>query len=81
MIQDDTLIGSTSSVDVSTKENLQNLVQIGKDLLKKPVSRLSLKTGRYEPVDGEGTNEEALTRFAEVLSKERRERNADKQMQ
>lgn len=75
-MQDDTLTGNTSSVDISTRENLLNLVDIGKNLLKKPVSRVNLETGQYEPVDGEGTNEEELTRFAEMLSKERRERKA-----
>ncbi|KAJ6811434.1 patatin-like protein 2 [Iris pallida] len=74
-IQDETLTGSTSSVDISTRKNLLDLVQIGKDLLKKPVSRMNLDTGSYEPVDGEGTNEEALTRFARLLSAERRQRN------
>ncbi|ONK70556.1 uncharacterized protein A4U43_C05F34930 [Asparagus officinalis] len=47
ILKDDTLIGRTSSVDVSTKKNLQNLVQIDEDLLKKPVSRLILETGQY----------------------------------
>lgn len=61
-------------VDVATKENMEALIGIGKDLLKKPVSRVKIDTGKYEPVDGEGTNEEALQRFAEMLSEERRER-------
>ncbi|KAJ6811432.1 patatin-like protein 2 [Iris pallida] len=74
-IQDETLTGSTSSVDISTRKNLLDLVQIGKDLLKKPVSRMNLDTGLCEPVDGEGTNEDALTRFARLLSAERRQRN------
>jgi len=63
-------------VDISTRKNLLNLVQIGKDLLKKPVSRVNIETGQYEPIEGEGTNEEALTHFAEILSMERRERNS-----
>ncbi|KAK1263310.1 hypothetical protein QJS04_geneDACA011887 [Acorus gramineus] len=71
-IQDDTLTGDTSSVDVATKKNLQALLKVGQDLLKKPVSRVNLDTGVYEPVEGEGTNEEALTRFAKVLSDERK---------
>ncbi|KAJ6794069.1 patatin-like protein 2 [Iris pallida] len=73
-IQDDNLTGNTSSVDISTRKNLLDLVQIGKDLLKKPVSRVNLDTGMYEAVDGEGTNEEALTRFAKLLSEERKQR-------
>ncbi|KAF8410010.1 hypothetical protein HHK36_002530 [Tetracentron sinense] len=77
-IQDDTLTGEASSVDIATKENLQNLVQIGKDLLKKPVSRVNLETGNFEELHGEGTNEEALTRFAKQLSDERKLRGAAK---
>ncbi|KAL4196946.1 hypothetical protein AMTRI_Chr04g185670 [Amborella trichopoda] len=71
-IQDDNLTGTTSSVDIATKENLEKLVQIGKDLLKKSVSRVNLETGLFEPVENEGTNEQALIRFARLLSKERR---------
>uniref|UniRef100_A0A0E0MH63 Patatin n=1 Tax=Oryza punctata TaxID=4537 RepID=A0A0E0MH63_ORYPU len=69
---DDSLVGHTSSVDIATKENMEALIGIGKDLLKKPVARVNIDTGVYEPVDGEGTNEEALARFAKKLSEERR---------
>ncbi|KAA8547246.1 hypothetical protein F0562_003890 [Nyssa sinensis] len=71
-IQEDTLAGDASSVDIATKENLQKLVQIGEALLKKPVSRVNLETGMYEAVDGEGNNEAALDRFAKLLSDEKR---------
>ncbi|XP_039145324.1 patatin-like protein 2 [Dioscorea cayenensis subsp. rotundata] len=72
-IEDDTLSGTVSSVDVSTKENLADLVKVGEQLLKKPVSRVNLETGVFEPVgNGEGSNEEALKRFAKILSEERR---------
>lgn len=55
--------GTVSSVDVSTKENLADLVKVGEQLLKKPVSRVNLETGVFEPVgNGEGSNEEALKR-------------------
>ncbi|KAL3633857.1 hypothetical protein CASFOL_022619 [Castilleja foliolosa] len=74
-IQDDTLVGDASSVDISTTENMQTLVQIGNSLLKKPVSRVNLDTGRSEPVQGEGTNEEALARFAKMLSDEKKLRS------
>ncbi|KAG8499044.1 hypothetical protein CXB51_005473 [Gossypium anomalum] len=70
-LQDDTLSGAVTSVDISTKENLENLVKRGEELLKKPVSRVNLETGKSEPVD-QGTNEEALIRLAEVLSEEKR---------
>ncbi|KAG9450951.1 hypothetical protein H6P81_010916 [Aristolochia fimbriata] len=71
-IQDDTLIGTQSSVDVATKENLGSLVKIGEDLLKKPVTRANLQTGICEPIEDEGTNEQVLVRFAKILSQERR---------
>ena len=66
------MTGDASSVDISTKENLENLVQIGKNLLKKPVARVNLESGTYVPVDGEGTNEDQLTSFAKRLSEERK---------
>ena len=70
--QDDTLTGDASSVDITTTENLQRLVEIGKELLKKPVSRVNLETGRFEKIEDEGTNEEALTYFAKLLAEERK---------
>ncbi|GKV30413.1 hypothetical protein SLEP1_g39224 [Rubroshorea leprosula] len=73
-IQDDTLKGVVSSVDVATKKNLDDLVKVGEELLKKPVSRVNLETGLYEPFD-KGSNEEALKRFAKVLSEEKRLRD------
>ncbi|XP_077241046.1 patatin-like protein 2 [Tasmannia lanceolata] len=74
-IQDDTLVGNASSVDISTKENLLNLVEVGKSLLQKPVSRVNLETGLFEEAGGpigDGTNGNALIRFAKLLSDERR---------
>lgn len=68
--QDDTLSGELTSVDVATKKNLDDLVRTGEALLKKPVTRVNLDTGRFEAKDQE-TNEEALRRFARVLSQER----------
>ncbi|CAN6363437.1 unnamed protein product [Urochloa humidicola] len=76
-IQDDSLTGDKSSVDIATKENMEALIGIGKDLLKKPVARVNIDLGVYEPVDGEGTNEEALTRFAKILSEERKLRKSN----
>ncbi|XP_022158234.1 patatin-like protein 3 [Momordica charantia] len=70
-IQDDTLTGDVSSVDIATKENLQKLVNVGENLLKKPLSRVNLESGKFEPVD-DGTNEEALFEFAKMLSEERK---------
>ncbi|KAK2994433.1 hypothetical protein RJ640_001249 [Escallonia rubra] len=74
-IQDDTLTGAVSSVDIATKENLQDLVKVGEGLLRKPVSRVTMETGKVEPA-GHETNEEALIRFAKMLSMEKRIRDA-----
>lgn len=61
--QDDTLSGNLSSMDFATKDNLNNLVKIGQQLLQKPVSRINLDTGEYEPLDeSAGTNMDALKR-------------------
>ncbi|EXC24873.1 hypothetical protein L484_013240 [Morus notabilis] len=71
-IWDDTLTGNESSVDIATTENLQRLLEIGTKLLEKPVSRVNLETGRCETIEGEGTNAQALTQFAKLLSQERK---------
>ncbi|KAK9109771.1 hypothetical protein Sjap_017831 [Stephania japonica] len=75
-IQDDTLTGTAREMDNASEENMKKLVEIGNMLLKKPVSRVNLLTGKYEVVDGEGTNEEALACFARKLSGERKHRLA-----
>ncbi|XP_073158199.1 patatin-like protein 2 [Henckelia pumila] len=74
-IQEDKLAGDASSLDIATIKNLQTLLQIGDSLLKKPVSRVNLETGRPEAVPGEGTNEEALVRYARLLSEEKKFRS------
>ncbi|KAK0604464.1 hypothetical protein LWI29_015908 [Acer saccharum] len=51
-IHDDTLHKEVSSLDVATFENMEKLETVGKDLLDKPVSRINLDTGRYDPVGG-----------------------------
>ncbi|PHT25846.1 Patatin-like protein 3 [Capsicum baccatum] len=71
-IQEDKLNGTEASVDVSTKENLERLVEIGENLLKKPLSRVNLETGLSEPIPDGGTNEKALKRFATLLANERK---------
>ncbi|XP_010028264.2 patatin-like protein 3 [Eucalyptus grandis] len=75
-INDDTLKGTLSSVDTSTKKNLEGLVKVGEDLLRKAVSRVNLDTGHYEPIPNAGTNEEALKRFAKLLSDEKKLRES-----
>ncbi|KAM0007945.1 putative patatin-like phospholipase domain, Acyl transferase/acyl hydrolase/lysophospholipase [Helianthus debilis subsp. tardiflorus] len=69
-IQDDTLSGDLASMDLATKENLENLVKVGEELLKKPVTRVNLGTGLYEPYH-HTTNEMALKKFAAILHKEK----------
>ncbi|KAL6577000.1 hypothetical protein OROMI_011276 [Orobanche minor] len=66
------LSSDASSSDISTKENMQTLMQIGEDLLKKRVSRVNLETGRPEPIQGDGTNKQALVRFAKLFSDARK---------
>ncbi|KAI5665908.1 hypothetical protein M9H77_15761 [Catharanthus roseus] len=70
-IQEEELIGEAASVDVATKSNLMTLMDIGNKLLKKPVTRMNLELGSTENADL-GTNEEALTRFAKLLSDQRK---------
>ncbi|KAK1588488.1 hypothetical protein Q3G72_023865 [Acer saccharum] len=74
-IQEDSLTGDAASMDISTNENMQKLVEIGTNLLKEPVSRVDLETGRFQKIEGEGTNEEALVEFAKLLSEEHKLRS------
>ncbi|XP_050205822.1 patatin-like protein 1 [Mercurialis annua] len=71
-IQDDTLSGDASSMDKATPKNMDELVKVGERILQKPVSRFNIDTGIFDPVQDEGTNEEALVRFAKLLSEERK---------
>ncbi|XP_063945093.1 patatin-like protein 1 isoform X2 [Daucus carota subsp. sativus] len=76
-IQDDNLIGNTTSADIATTTNMEALADIGNKLLEKSVARVNIDTGAFEPVVGEGTNSDALTRFAKLLSDERKIRIAN----
>lgn len=76
-IQDNTLTGDASSVDVATEENLKRLVQIGEELLTKPVSRVDLDTGIFVAIENGGTNAEALNCFAQMLSDEKKLRECE----
>ncbi|KAE8697345.1 Patatin-like protein 3 [Hibiscus syriacus] len=71
------LTGEMASIDVSTKVNMEKLVEIEVKLLDKTVSRIGLDTGHYEPVEGGGTNAEALKRFAKLLSDEKKLRGSN----
>lgn len=73
-IQEDDLIGETASVDIATDENMKALEDVGRKLLNEKVSRVDLETGIFQEVQGESTNSEALTRFAKLLSEERKRR-------
>ncbi|KAF8391000.1 hypothetical protein HHK36_023300 [Tetracentron sinense] len=77
-IQDHTLTGNASSVDIASEENLRNLVKIGEDLLKKkvPWSNSSVQTEMMKEEEIQETNGEALTRFAKILSDEHKLRKA-----
>ncbi|CAI9110130.1 OLC1v1010106C1 [Oldenlandia corymbosa var. corymbosa] len=50
---------------------------MGNDQLNKPVSRVNLETAKSEVVPGEGTNAEAITQIAKILSDERKFRLAN----
>ncbi|KAI3684754.1 hypothetical protein L6452_33980 [Arctium lappa] len=69
-IQDDTLSGDLASMDLAAEVNLKNLVKVGEELLKKPVTRVNLDTGICEPYH-DTTNEMALKKFAKILHKEK----------
>uniref|UniRef100_A0A0D9X1K9 Patatin n=1 Tax=Leersia perrieri TaxID=77586 RepID=A0A0D9X1K9_9ORYZ len=73
-IQDEGLKGASETMDDASPENMDALVKIGEHLLDKRVHRTDLDTRRYKPVDGAGTNKEALTKLAEELSAERKRR-------
>ncbi|KAI9200713.1 hypothetical protein LWI28_012127 [Acer negundo] len=76
-IQEDMLSGVVSSVDIATKKNLKDIVKVGEGLLKKPVARMNLETGIFEPSNTElESNQEALKRFATLLSDEKWRRQA-----
>ncbi|KAI4336957.1 hypothetical protein L6164_015422 [Bauhinia variegata] len=77
-IQDDTLSGELDSVDMATEEILDALVKRGERLLAKRLSRVDLETGKFVPCESTNeTNEEALKRFAKMLSEEKRHRQSE----
>ncbi|XP_075508372.1 patatin-like protein 2 isoform X3 [Primulina tabacum] len=76
-IEDDSLVGPNASVDVSTKQNLDELAQIGQKLLKGSSSRVDLLTGVSVPAVNGGTNEDSLIKFAKILSDEQKLRRSN----
>lgn len=61
-------------MDIATDENMKALEDVGRRLLNEKVSRVDLETGLFQEAEGEGTNSEALIRFARLLSQERKRR-------
>ncbi|KAF8765562.1 hypothetical protein HU200_008429 [Digitaria exilis] len=70
----DTLPKEHSAMDDARDENILFLEKTAEELLDQPVARVNIDTGKYEPVDDEGTNREALVAFAKTLSNERKYR-------
>lgn len=61
-------------MDIATDENMKALEDVGKKLLNDKVSRVDLETGVFQEVESEGTNSEALIRFAHLICEERKRR-------
>ncbi|KAL9820136.1 putative phospholipase A(2) [Arabidopsis thaliana] len=79
-IDDDTLEGDASTLDLSTKSNLENLIKLGEKMLTNRVMQMNIDTGTYEPAAENINNDEKLKRFAKILSEERklRRKRSDK---
>lgn len=75
-IQTDNLNGPLASVDDSSESNLWKLMATAKHLLDEPVTVRNFQTGKLHSIPCGGTNREALYRFAEWLSEERKTRLA-----
>ncbi|MFS7967264.1 putative galactolipase [Helianthus anomalus] len=69
-IQENALERTLSSLDISTKENLDYLSDVGKQLLEKQVSTVNLETGDFVPYKEE-TNGQMLIEFAKKLINEK----------
>ncbi|KAL8231325.1 hypothetical protein R6Q57_001103 [Mikania cordata] len=65
-IQETELTGDMASMDLATRVNLDDLEQVGKDLLDKQVARVNTDTGKVEEVKNAGSNREALTKCVSV---------------
>ncbi|KAJ1286647.1 hypothetical protein BS78_03G368300 [Paspalum vaginatum] len=81
-IQDHNIPISAVSADLSTEKNLQGLVKIGENLLHKPLSKDDCKINYIDPVQNGGhiTYAGMLTRFAKLLSDERKLRLQNMQL-
>ncbi|GJY23060.1 hypothetical protein Tco_0396718 [Tanacetum coccineum] len=74
-IQDDNLAKDLSSIDKATKKNMEALKDVGETLQDKLGCRANSETGDFEPVLVDIKNREALRKFAERLSEERKKRD------
>jgi len=61
-LQDDTLEGDASTLDLSTKSNLENLIKLGEKMLTNRVMQMNIDTGTYEPAAENINNDEQLKR-------------------
>ncbi|KAJ9696721.1 hypothetical protein PVL29_008772 [Vitis rotundifolia] len=69
-IQDNTLKPEQLTMDDTSKENFESLINIAQRLLEKPVSSTSSVIGRQQKT----TNRDALMSFARILSEEKKRR-------
>lgn len=70
-----TLTEQVTSIDDSSKENVENLIKIGDMILDELVSSIDINTGNSIPQENREKNREALIRFAHELVNERKARN------
>ncbi|MCH96694.1 patatin-like phospholipase, partial [Trifolium medium] len=75
------LAKSTSAADNVTKENLENLVRAGENLLEQPVKVIDVNSFDPHENQNDGTNAEALESLAEILHKEKQLRLEMKAME
>ncbi|CAL4986717.1 unnamed protein product [Urochloa decumbens] len=73
-LQEDNLDTAFGAMDDTS--NMDKLIEIGEKLLERQVYRTDSETRKYAPVEGKGTNKEALTNLAQQLVDERRRRGA-----
>ncbi|KAH7444667.1 hypothetical protein KP509_02G087200 [Ceratopteris richardii] len=67
------------ALDNTTNDHMKKLREIGEGLLDSPVSYIDIESGRPLIMQGEGSNKEALIRFAKKLSQEFQRRNSKRE--
>ncbi|XP_024379938.1 patatin-like protein 5 isoform X2 [Physcomitrium patens] len=73
-ITTDSLERSAVKLDDASKSNMDKLVKTAQKLLENPVAQRDFNTGELVPIETGETNRQALRRFAEFLSQERKAR-------